>query len=122
MINPQQTLEPNEGGVHVVQVANIALNIIVLLPNIETWHLHLDPAEKPEHKSPVKAKHSDLDHDKEKISREDKLLSSEVNLQEHKQDEDLLSPVPLLSLKQTSALNVLVDGTGKGNKEHNGGL
>lgn len=88
---------------------------------IETWHLHLDPAEKPEH-SPVKAKHSDLDHDKEKISREDKLLSSEVNIQEHKQDEDLLSPFPLLSLKQSSAPKVLVDGTGKGNKEQNGGL
>ncbi|KAF4113014.1 transcription factor TFIIIB component B'' homolog isoform X2 [Onychostoma macrolepis] len=82
MINPQKTSEPNE-----------------------------DPAEKPEHKSPVKAKHSDLDHAKEKISREDKLLSSEENLQEHKQDEDLLSPVPLLSLKQTC--------TGKGNKEQN---
>ncbi|XP_016333089.1 uncharacterized protein LOC107681318 [Sinocyclocheilus anshuiensis] len=81
MINPQQTSEPNE-----------------------------DPAEKPEHKSPVKAKHSDLDHDKEKISREEKLLSFEGNLQEHKQDEDLLSPVPLLSLKQTSAPKVLVDG------------
>uniref|UniRef100_A0A9J7YUG2 Myb-like domain-containing protein n=1 Tax=Cyprinus carpio carpio TaxID=630221 RepID=A0A9J7YUG2_CYPCA len=63
MINLQQTSEPNE-----------------------------DPAEKPEYKSPVKAKHSDLDHDKEKISREDKLLSSEGTLQEHKQDEDLLSP------------------------------
>lgn len=74
----------------------------------------------PEHKSPVKAKHSDLGHDKEKISREDKLLSSEVNLQEHKQDEDLLSPVPLLGLKQTSAAKVFVDGTGKGSKEQNG--
>ncbi|XP_059405258.1 transcription factor TFIIIB component B'' homolog [Carassius carassius] len=90
MVNPQQTSEPNE-----------------------------DPAEKAEHKSPVKAKHSDLDHDKEKISREDKLLSSEGNSQEHKQDEDLLSPVPLLGLKQTTAAKVLVGGIGKGNKEQN---
>ncbi|XP_026067122.1 uncharacterized protein LOC113049195 isoform X2 [Carassius auratus] len=90
MVNPQQTSEPNE-----------------------------DPAEKAEHKSPVIAKHSDLDHDKEKISREDKLLSCEGNSQEHKQDEDLLSPVPLLGLKQTTAAKVLVGGIGKGNEEQN---
>ncbi|XP_016305020.1 transcription factor TFIIIB component B'' homolog [Sinocyclocheilus anshuiensis] len=58
MINPQQTLEPKE-----------------------------DSAEKPEAQSPVQARHSHLDHDIENISREDKLLSSEVDLQERKLDE-----------------------------------
>ncbi|KAL0192972.1 hypothetical protein M9458_011268, partial [Cirrhinus mrigala] len=83
MINPQQTSEPNE-----------------------------DPAGKLEHQSPVKAKNSDLDHDKENISREDKLLSSEVDLHERKQDEDLLST-------QTSAPKVLMDGTGEKETEPN---
>ncbi|KAL1274816.1 hypothetical protein QQF64_027630 [Cirrhinus molitorella] len=90
MINPQQSSEPNE-----------------------------DPAEKPEYQSPVNAQHSDLDHDKENMSTEEKLLSSKVDLQEREQDEDLQSPVPLLSSTQTSAPNVLVDGTGKRETEPN---
>ncbi|XP_077087626.1 uncharacterized protein bdp1 isoform X3 [Siphateles boraxobius] len=90
MINPQQTSEPNE-----------------------------DPAEKPEHESPVKVHHCDLDHDIKRVSREDKLVVSEVDLQERKQDEDLMSPVLLLGSKQTSAPDVSVDSTGKGHEEQN---
>ncbi|KAK7173497.1 hypothetical protein R3I93_003346 [Phoxinus phoxinus] len=96
MINPQQTSEPNE-----------------------------DPAEKPEHQSPVKVQHCDLDHDIKRVSREDKLVVSEVDLQERKQDEDLMSPVLLLDSAQTrfqmqtSAPDVSVDSTGKGNEKEN---
>lgn len=86
---------------------------------IETWH-HLDPAEKQEHQSPVKVQHCDLDHDIKRVSREDKLVVSEVDLQERKQDEDLMSPVLLLGSTQTSAPDVSVDSTGKGNEEQNG--
>lgn len=118
MTNPQQTSEPNEGEVHVVQIENIALVSLVLPQMIETWNLDSDPAEKPEYLSPVKA--SNLDHDEENISREDKLLSSEVDLHERKQDEDLLYPVPLLSSTQTSAPKVLMDGTDERETEPNG--
>uniref|UniRef100_A0A9J8B9S8 Myb-like domain-containing protein n=1 Tax=Cyprinus carpio carpio TaxID=630221 RepID=A0A9J8B9S8_CYPCA len=90
MISPQQTSEPKE-----------------------------DPSEKPEPQSPVQAQHSNLDHDLENISREDKILSSEVDLQGCKLDEDLLSPVPLLSSTQTLSAKVLVDGTDKRNTEPN---
>lgn len=86
---------------------------------IETWH-HLDPAEKPEHQSPVKVQHCDLDHGIKRVSREDKLVVSEVDLQERKQDEDQMSPVLLLGSTQTSASDVSVDSTGKGNEEQNG--
>lgn len=82
MINPQQTSEPNE-----------------------------DPAEKPEHQSPVKVQHYDLDHGIKRVSREDKLVVSEGDLQERKPDEDLMSPVLLLGSTQTSAPDVSVDST-----------
>ncbi|XP_043096757.1 transcription factor TFIIIB component B'' homolog isoform X2 [Puntigrus tetrazona] len=92
---------------------------LVMINSQQTSKTNEDLAEKSHHKSPVKAKNSDLDHDNEKISREDKLLSSEENLQEYKQNENLLSSVPLHDLKQTLAPEVLVDSTGKGNKEQN---
>ncbi|XP_059403153.1 transcription factor TFIIIB component B'' homolog [Carassius carassius] len=89
-ISPQQTSEPKEG-----------------------------PAEKSEPQSPAQAQNNNLDHDLENISREDELLSSEVDLQERQLDEDLLSPVPLLGSTQTSATKVLVDGTDKRNTHPN---
>ncbi|XP_052448202.1 transcription factor TFIIIB component B'' homolog isoform X2 [Carassius gibelio] len=86
MISPQQTSEPKEG-----------------------------PAEKSEPQSPAQAQNNNLDRDLENFSREDELLSSEVDLQDRTLDEDLLSPVPLLSSTQTLATKVLVDGTDKRN-------
>ncbi|KAG1937241.1 transcription factor TFIIIB component B'' [Pimephales promelas] len=90
MINPQQTSEPNE-----------------------------DPAEKPEHQSSVKVQHCDLDYDIKRVSREDTLVVSQVDLQEPKRDEDLRSPVLVLGSIQTAAPDVSVDSTGKGNEGQN---
>ncbi|XP_067294392.1 transcription factor TFIIIB component B'' homolog isoform X2 [Pseudorasbora parva] len=89
-VNPQQTSEHNE-----------------------------DPPEKLEHQSPVKVQHCDLDQDIKRGSREDNLVVSEVDLQERKQDKDLMSPVLLLGSTQTSAPDVSVDSTSKGNEEQN---
>lgn len=48
----------------------------------------------------------------------------EVDLQEHKQDENLMSPILLLGPTETSAStpDVSVDSTGKGNEEQIGGF
>lgn len=92
----------------------------MLLPMIETGHLHLGPAEKSEPQSPAQAQNNNLDRDLENFSREDELLSSEVDLPDRTLDEDLLSPVRLLSSTQTLATKVLVDGTDKRNTLSNG--
>jgi len=61
-----------------------------------------------------------LDYGIKRVSREDALVVSQVDLQEPKRDEDLRSPVLVLGSIQTAAPDVSVDSTGKGNEGQNG--
>ncbi|KAI2664467.1 hypothetical protein H4Q32_002684 [Labeo rohita] len=116
-VDTQDNIAPERDSQFAKQTPNLEETSLVMTNPQQTSEPNEDPAEKPEYLSPVKA--SNLDHDEENISREDKLLSSEVDLHERKQDEDLLYPVPLLSSTQTSAPKVLMDGTDERETEPN---
>ncbi|XP_051955209.1 transcription factor TFIIIB component B'' homolog [Xyrauchen texanus] len=86
MINPQQAIKPNKGSTSETGCQN-----------------------------PAKAQHCDLDLNIKTVSREDELVSSDVNLQEH--DEHLLSSVPSFNPTKTLGPKVPVDNSGTGNEE-----
>ncbi|XP_051525573.1 transcription factor TFIIIB component B'' homolog [Myxocyprinus asiaticus] len=85
-INPQQAIKPNKGSTSETGCQN-----------------------------PAKAQHCELDLNIKTISREDELVSSDVNLRE--QAEDLLSSVPSLNSTKTLDPKVPVDNSGTGNEE-----